>query len=208
MTPFSLPELPYNMDALEPHMSSRTLQFHYGMHHKGYLDKLNALLQAKENEEYSEITNLGGIILRAHSKRHVAIFNNAAQVLNHTFFWSSLSPKSDGNSIDPVILEKIEKDFGTFDKFKDQFIQAGLNQFGSGWVWLVWSDETKSLQIITTSNAETPIVAPHIRPLLTADVWEHGYYLDYQNRRADYLKMFIEFLANWDFARANLGVSV
>jgi Fe-Mn family superoxide dismutase len=193
----TLPNLPYEKDALEPHISSRTLDFHHGKHHNAYVTNLNKLIEG---------TNLASETLENIIKETVndtdkaGIFNNAAQVWNHTFYWQSMKP--DGGGVPSGdIAEKIIVDFGSYDDFIAQFKDAGLTQFGSGWVWLVLKN--KKLEIMKTSNADTPI-AHGIKPLLTADVWEHAYYLDYQNGRGDYLDTFINNLINWDFVNSNL----
>lgn len=192
-----LPKLPFEKDALEPHISSKTLDFHYGKHHNGYVTNLNKLI---EGTELSEET-LESIIKKTSGKDDkTAIFNNAAQVWNHTFYWHSIKPAGGGIPNGPV-AKKIDTDFGSYDIFAQKFKEAALGQFGSGWAWLVQKDG--KLEIIKTSNADTPI-AKGIKPLLTADVWEHAYYLDYQNKRADYLDSFIKNLINWDFVNANL----
>lgn len=192
-----LPKLPFEKDALEPHISSKTLDFHYGKHHNGYVTNLNKLI---EGTELSEET-LESIIKKTSGKDDkTAIFNNAAQVWNHTFYWHSIKPAGGGLPNGPV-AKKIDADFGSYDVFVQKFKEAALGQFGSGWAWLVQKDG--KLEIIKTSNADTPI-AKGIKPLLTADVWEHAYYLDYQNKRADYLDSFIKNLINWDFVNANL----
>ncbi|NLD04684.1 MAG: superoxide dismutase [Synergistaceae bacterium] len=192
-----LPKLPFEKDALEPHISSKTLDFHYGKHHNGYVTNLNKLI---EGTELSEET-LESIIKKTSGKDDkTAIFNNAAQVWNHTFYWHSIKPAGGGIPSGPV-AKKIDTDFGSYDIFAQKFKEAALGQFGSGWAWLVEKDG--KLDIIKTSNADTPI-AIGVKPLLTVDVWEHAYYLDYQNKRADYLDSFIKNLINWDFVNANL----
>ena len=194
----ALPRLPYAEDALEPYISSRTLSFHHGKHHNAYVTKLNKLI---------EETNLADEPLEVIIKEtvndadKVGIFNNAAQVWNHTFFWESMKPDGGGQPRG-AIAEKINADFDSYDNFIAQFKHAGLTQFGSGWAWLVIVDD--KLEIMKSSNADTPI-AHGIKPLLTADLWEHAYYLDYQNGRGDYLDAFIDHLVNWDFVNANLG---
>jgi len=194
---FELPPLPYNEDALEPHISARTLSFHYGKHHKAYVTKLNELIQGTELEKKS----LEEIIhLTANKADKVAIFNNAAQDWNHTFYWHSLSPKGGGEP-KGSLAEKITKDLGSFDEFAKLFKQAGVGQFGSGWAWLVL-DKDGTLKVTKTPNADLPMIHGQ-KALLTCDVWEHAYYLDYQNRRPDYVDIFLKNLANWDFAQKN-----
>lgn len=193
----TLPDLPYDKHALEPHISSRTLSFHHGKHHNAYVTNLNKLIE--ETDLASE--TLEDIIKQTVNDADKAgIFNNAAQVWNHTFYWQSMTPNG-GGVPSGDIAEKIIADFGSHDNFISQFKNAGLTQFGSGWVWLVLKNN--KLEIMKTSNADTPI-AHGIKPLLTVDVWEHAYYLDYQNGRGDYLDTFINHLINWDFVNYNL----
>lgn len=191
----ALPKLPYDHDALEPHVSARTLSFHYGKHHRGYLDKLNKLIGGSPYEGLS----LEDIIARARKNADIDILNNASQVWNHTFLWESMAPtgvaKPNGQ-----IKEMIDESFGDMDRFKKKFKEAALSHFGSGWVWLV--QDGMKLRIMTTGNADSPI-GTRMTPLLTLDVWEHAYYLDYQNNRAGYTEAFLENLINWDFAAAN-----
>lgn len=193
----SLPELPYALNSLEPHISENTVSFHYNKHHKGYVNKLNELI----NNTSLESLSLEEIILESAGKPElVGIFNNAAQVWNHTFYWESMKPNGGGEPTEEF-LSLLEDSFGSFDTFKQEFKDMAVSQFGSGWVWLV--EELDQLKIIKTSNAETPI-AHKVNPLLTCDVWEHAYYLDFQNRRPDYVGVFLNHLANWQFAEANL----
>ena len=195
---FTLPPLPYAKDALAPYINSTTLDFHYDKHHQTYLTNLNKLLEgnALANE------TLESVIQKSAGKADmVGIFNNAAQVWNHTFYWHSLKPGGGGKPTGPV-AQRLDADFGSYDKFAEELKNAGLTQFGSGWAWLVLKDN--KLQITKTGNADTPLVHG-MKPLLTVDVWEHAYYLDYQNRRGDYLDAFIAHLINWDFVNANLG---
>ena len=193
---FSLPPLPWPKNALEPHYTSKTLDYHYDKHHKAYVDKANELvvgtgLEGKPLEE---------VIIEAKKKNLGPLFNNAAQIYNHTLFWESMTPSGGGTPPQPL-LDKINADFGSFDKFKEQFVAAGVGQFGSGWVWLV--DNKGKLEIVKTGNAETPLTDGKT-PLLVCDVWEHAYYLDYQNKRADFLKVFVDKLANYGGAAAKL----
>ncbi len=193
-----LPKLPYAENALEPHISGRMISFHYGKHHQGYVNKLRELaagtrFQGMELEE---------IIRKTFGKAdQSAIFNNAAQVFNHTFYWNSMKPGGGGKP-DGKIAEAINASFGSYEKFAEEFTHAAASRFGSGWAWLV--ADGGRLRIMDTANADTPL-AQGIKPLLTIDVWEHAYYLDYQNRRGDYIKVFLEKLANWDFAQKNMG---
>jgi Fe-Mn family superoxide dismutase len=197
---FTLPPLPYEKNALEPHISSRTLDFHHGKHHQAYVDNLNKLIANTEleNKPLEEI-----IRLSAQDTAKAGIFNNAAQVWNHTFYWHSLK-KEGGGLPQGVLLKRIAQDFGDYDKFKEAFKQAGATQFGSGWAWLV--EEKGTLKIVKTGNADLPMIHGQ-KALLTCDVWEHAYYLDYQNRRPDYLEVFLNHLVNWDFAAKNLGTT-
>ncbi|MBA3814198.1 MAG: superoxide dismutase [Alphaproteobacteria bacterium] len=194
---FQLPPLPYQEDALESHISARTLSFHYGKHHQAYMTNLKNLIQ----ETPLAAKSLEEIILEsANNAEKVGIFNNAAQVWNHTFYWNSLSPKGGGEPKGPLAA-KIAEDFGSFEKFAEAFKQAGVGQFGSGWAWLVLDKDGK-LKVTKTPNADLPLAHGQCA-LLTCDVWEHAYYLDYQNRRPDYLDIFLKNLANWDFANKN-----
>lgn len=196
--PFELPSLPYPRNALAPHISENTINYHYGKHHQAYVTNLNNLisgtdLESKTLEEIIKAT--------AHDKARAGIFNNAAQVWNHTFYWHSMKPKG-GGTPSGKLLKMIEADFGSFDNFYSEFKNAGVTQFGSGWAWLTF--DGKKLKVSKTGNAETPISANDI-PLLTMDVWEHAYYLDYQNARPNYVDVFLKNLVNWDFAAANLA---
>lgn len=187
---FAMQELPYPEDALEPYMSQNTLKFHYGKHYRTYLDNLNRLT---DGTEYADM-NLEEIIRATHGQSgKAAIFNNAAQVLNHQMFWHSLKPNGGGEP-KGKLAELIKAQFGSYDDFCQAFKTAALSQFGSGWAWLVQDGD--KLQILTTANAETPIVQHH-KVLLVLDVWEHAYYLDYQNRRGDYIDEFLDYLVNW-----------
>jgi Fe-Mn family superoxide dismutase len=195
---FELPPLPYNRDSLEPHISAETLDFHYKKHHQTYVTNLNQLLT---NHEFFGKT-LEDVILASHKDPlHSGIFNNAAQVWNHTFYWESIKPQG-GGMPQGRIKEEIIKSFGSFDDFKVAFKQAALTQFGSGWAWLVWQDDT--LKIMKTGNADLPMVHGAVA-LMTCDVWEHAYYLDYQNRRADYVDTFLNHLVDWDRAAERLA---
>jgi Fe-Mn family superoxide dismutase len=194
-----LPPLPYAQDALAPVISSNTLSFHYGKHHQTYVNNLVKMIAGTEFETLP----LADIILKSSGKPDQAsIFNNAAQVFNHTFYWNSMKPKGGGEP-SGRIGDQIKADFGSYAKFVEEFSNAASTQFGSGWAWLVL--EGGKLKVQKTANADTP-VARGIKPLLTIDVWEHAYYLDYQNRRADYIKAFVDSLINWSFVESNLGV--
>ena len=197
--PKALPPLPWADSALEPVISARTIGFHYGKHHKGYLDNLNKLAAGTE---YADLP-LEQIITRtAGQADKAAIFNNAAQVWNHSFYWQSLRPNGGGEP--PATLNaKMVAAFGGLDGCKKELAAAATSQFGSGWAWLVL--EGDQLKVVKTPNAETPLTRG-LKPLLTIDVWEHAYYLDYQNRRADYVNAVLDKLVNWGFAADNLGV--
>lgn len=196
--PFALPPLPYADTALEPLISANTLSFHYGKHHKTYVDNLNKLVEGKDLAQMS----LEQIIAASAGKPDMAgVFNNAAQIWNHTFYWNSLKPNGGGKPTG-AIAAAIDKDLGGYDKFKTDFAAAAVTQFGSGWAWLV--SDAGTLKIVKTGNAEVPLTKGQ-KPLLTIDVWEHAYYLDYQNLRAKYVETLIDKLLNWDFANANLA---
>ena len=189
---FELPALPYAQDALEPHISAETLGFHHGKHHNAYVTNLNKMVKGTEFEGKT----LEEIIMSSDG----GVFNNAAQIWNHTFYWQSMKPNSGGFPTGDI-AEKIKADFGGYDNFIKQLKNAGLTQFGSGWAWLVLKNN--KLELMATSNADTPI-AQGLKPLLTVDVWEHSYYLDYQNGRGSYLDAFLHNLINWEFVNSNL----
>lgn len=194
---FDLPPLPYDLNALEPHISANTLSFHYGKHHQAYVTNLNGLIEGTDLASKS----LEDIIrITAGDKDKVGIFNNAAQVWNHTFYWNSMAPQGGGKP-KGELAEKINKDFGSYEEFTKLFKQAGVTQFGSGWAWLVLNKDGQ-LEIMKTANADLPMVHGK-KALFTCDVWEHAYYLDYQNRRPDYVDTFLSHLINWDFAEKN-----
>ena len=196
--PFVLPDLPYLSKASEPHMSEQTFSLHHGKHHQAYVTNLNKLIENTDLAEY----DLEHIINQTNGKQDkVGIFNNAAQVWNHSFFWPCMKPKGGGKPTGKL-HDKIVEDFGSFEEFCEQFKQAGTTQFGSGWAWLV--HENGKLKVVKTANADTPFLRNQT-PIMTADVWEHAYYVDYQNRRPDYLKVFLEHLVNWDFAADNFA---
>lgn len=188
-----LPELPFAMDALQPHISKETLEYHYGKHHNAYVTNLNNLIPGTEFEDMS----LEDIVKKAPAG---GIFNNAAQVWNHSFYWNCLSPNGGGEPIGKL-LEAINKAFGLFDEFKDKFTKSAVTNFGSGWTWLVNGEN--GLEIINTSNAGTALTSGKT-VLLTCDVWEHAYYVDYRNARPQYVEAFWN-LINWDFVEGNLG---
>ncbi len=194
---YELPALPYDYTALEPAISKSTLEFHHDKHHAAYVKKYNAAIEG---------TDLAGksiedaIKATSGDPAKSGIFNNAAQAWNHTFYWQSMKPNGGGKPTD-TLASKIDTDFGSFDKFAEEFKAAGTGQFGSGWAWLVLDNGT--LKVVKTLNAENPMTSGQT-PLLTMDVWEHAYYLDYQNSRGDYISNFLDKVVNWDFAAANL----
>jgi len=193
-----LPPLPYDRTGLEPHISAETLDYHHGKHHKAYVDKTNELVAGTPMAELS----LAEVVRAAEKAKDQKLFNNAAQAWNHTFFWNCLRPGGSKPAGD--IAKRIESDLGGLDAFRKNFAQAAVECFGSGWAWLV--DRGGKLEIVTTSNAGTPLT-PGATPLLTLDVWEHAYYLDYQNKRPDFAKAVIEKLLNWEFAAQQLASS-
>lgn len=195
---FTLPPLPYALNALEPHITQRTLEFHHGKHHNAYVVNLNKLLETSDlaGKSLEEI-----IMASAKDASKAGIFNNAAQIWNHTFYWHSMK-QGGGGAPTGAIAKKIDEDFGSFEKFVEEFKTAGATQFGSGWAWLVL--DGGKLKVTKTPNADLPM-AHGQKALLTMDVWEHAYYIDFQNRRPDYITTFLEKLVNWDFANANLA---
>ena len=192
---FEIPDLPYNRDALEPHISEETLNYHYGKHHTGYLNKLNKLAAGTRYEDMS----LEDVIKAAYEGEDHAVFNNAAQTWNHTFLWNSMSEDSDGKP-HGSLAQRIDATFGDLDGFRRKFKELAVAQFGSGYVWLV--SDGQDLEILTTPNAHTPLTSSKM-PLLTLDLWEHAYYLDFRNERDRYTEAFLQYLANWEFAQAN-----
>jgi Fe-Mn family superoxide dismutase len=196
----TLPALPYGLDALEPNISRSTLEFHYGKHHAAYVTNLNNLVAGTDLETKSleeTITAVAGDAGKA------GVFNNAAQVWNHSFYWQCMKPGGGGQPTGDL-ADKINADFGSYEAFVEKFKAAGATQFGSGWAWLVLDNGT--LTVTKTANADLPL-AHGQKALLTMDVWEHAYYLDYQNRRPDYMTTFLEKLVNWDFVAANLAAA-
>ncbi len=191
---FELPPLPYEKSALTPHISEETLEYHYGKHHKTYVDKLNGLIPGTEFEGKS----LEEII----KKSSGGVFNNAAQVWNHTFYWHCLSPNGGGQPTGPI-AEAINSSFGSFEKFKEEFTNSAINNFGSSWTWLVKKADG-SVGIVNTSNAQTPLTDPDVKAVLTVDLWEHAYYIDYRNARPKYMDGFWA-LVNWAFVNKNFG---
>jgi len=194
---YELPALPYDYDALDPVISKSTLEFHHDKHHAGYVSKYNAAVAGTDYDSQSIEE-----VLKAAAKdpSQAGLFNNAAQSWNHTFYWNSMAPNG-GGTPSGAIAEKIDSDFGGFDKFAEEFKQAGATQFGSGWAWLVL--DGGQLKVTQSSNASNPLTEGQT-PLLTIDVWEHAYYLDYQNARPAYIDVFVEKLINWEFAAKNL----
>ncbi|UAT43319.1 superoxide dismutase [Anaplasmataceae bacterium AB001_6] len=195
---FSLMDLPFKHDALEPFMSAQTLSFHHGKHHAGYIQKLNTLIKDTKYENMS----LEDIIKDVPAGTN--IFNNAAQVWNHNFFWQSIKPNGGGQPTEDL-LKLIENQFTSVDKFIEEFKNTAMSQFGSGWAWLEYDLKSQNLNINKTGNAETPLTEKNKVPLLTVDVWEHAYYLDYQNLRPKYLDTIFSNLINWDFAKINFS---
>jgi Fe-Mn family superoxide dismutase len=189
------PDLPYAADALEPHISAQTLGFHHGKHHKAYVDKLNAAIESTSYAGQS----LESIISTSHAAGDTGVFNNAAQAWNHTFLWNSMSPQGGGEP-QGALADAINASFGDLESFKAEFKASAMGQFGSGWTWLV--RKVGALEIVSTGNAETPLTDGSV-PLLTLDVWEHAYYLDYQNQRDRYIDTFLGELINWSFAAQN-----
>ena len=195
---FELPDLPYAKDALQPHISANTFDFHHGKHHNTYVVNLNNMTADTDMASMS----LEDIMkATAGDASKAGIFNNAAQVWNHTFFWNSMSPNG-GGAPTGAIAAAIDEAFGSYDAFKEAFKTAGMTQFGSGWAWL--AAKNGKLEIVKTPNAECPLTDGYT-PIITCDVWEHAYYLDYQNRRPDFLEAFLNNLVNWDFANANFA---
>jgi Fe-Mn family superoxide dismutase len=193
---FQLTKLPYDRDALEPHISARTLDYHYGKHHKGYVDKLN---QNVAGTNYEDMV-LEDVVRTSFRKKDTSVYNNASQAWNHTFLWDSMKPNGGGRPTG-ALSGLIDEQFGGLDSFRNEFKESATGQFGSGWTWLVADDDT--LAIVSTPDADSPLTTDTM-PLLTLDVWEHAYYLDYQNSREEYVDAFLENLINWDFAQANL----
>ena len=191
-----LPDLPFGKDALEPHMSANTLDFHHGKHHNAYVVKGNELLA----EAGISADSMEELVIEA-KKVGGPLFNNVGQCYNHSFFWNCLSPNG-GGAPTGDIAARIDAAFGSYEDFKKEFVAGGVGQFGSGWVWLV--ADGGDLKIVKTANAETPLT-DGMTPILVADVWEHAYYLDFQNRRPDFLTSYLENLVNWDFANENLA---
>ncbi len=197
-TPIALPPLPYADDALAPYISANTIGFHYGKHHKAYVDNLNKLIAGTE---LADLPLEKIITTTAGNAEKLSVFNNAAQVWNHTFYWKSMKPRG-GGAPPKELATKIDAAFGSFDAFKKAFTDAAVTQFGSGWAWLAAKDG--ALQIVKTPNAENPL-HKGLTPVLTIDGWENAYYLDYQTKRPDYVAAWLDHLVNWEFAAANLA---
>lgn len=197
MSQITLPDLPYAKNALEPHISAETLEFHHDKHHAAYVNKLNELLPGSglEGKELDEI-----IKVTAGDSSKAQIFNQAAQVWNHTFYWNCMTPNGGGEPTGDL-KAKIEEAFGSYAKFREEFKNAAVSQFGSGWAWLVADSVGGKLSITKTANADTPLAHNQVA-VLTCDVWEHAYYIDYRNRRPDYVDTFLDKLVNWDYANA------
>lgn len=198
--PFRLPTLPYGMKALEPYLSEETLRYHYGKHHRGYVDNANRLVHGTRLEKLSLLE-----VMRQSNQPKACVqtpvFNNTAQVFNHTFYWNSMKPAG-GGAPEGLMAEWIDKSFGSYKAFRKAFTEAALTRFASGWAWLVINESR--LEVVATPNAQTPVVQA-MQPLLVLDVWEHAYYLDYKNNREAYVKAFLDHLVNWEFAANNLG---
>jgi Fe-Mn family superoxide dismutase len=195
---YTLPELPYSEDALDPAISAKTLSFHYGKHHQGYVKKYNNAIEGTPYQDKA----LEEVIKEVHGhKDKQNIFNNGAQIYNHTFYWHSMAPKGGGKPSGKV-ADLIQDTWGDYDTFRKEFSDKASGLFGSGWTWLVKSGD--KLDIVQTDDAETPLTSS-ATPLLTLDVWEHAYYLDYQNKRPDYIEAYLDKLVNWEFANENLG---
>jgi Fe-Mn family superoxide dismutase len=192
-----LESLPYSKDLLKPTLSVETLDFHYDKHHKGYVDKLNQLIKDTDLENKS----LREIVLTSHKEKNLGVYNNSAQIWNHDFYWKSLDSRG-SREPDANLLPLLKNEFGEMENFNNKFLEAGLGLFGSGWIWLVQDPKTLKLSIMQTRNADSPLIFDQI-PLITIDVWEHAYYIDYRNNRAEYLKKVIGLLLNWEFAKNN-----
>ena len=201
MIKLELPELPYSKDFLEPYMSSETLEIHHDKHHLAYVTNGNKFIHDQNIQE----EDINKLILNSFEEKNAPVFNNVSQHKNHNHFWSIMSNNPNGK-IPSELEKKIIEDFNSVEEMKVEFINAGIGQFGSGWCWLTL-DQNKKLAIIKTANAENPIVQNHI-PLLGCDVWEHSYYVDYRNKRPDYLKAFIDNLVNWEKVTENFTISL
>jgi Fe-Mn family superoxide dismutase len=200
MSEITLPALPYAKDALQPHLSAEALEFHHDKHHQAYVTNLNNLIKDTDLAGQSLVDI---ILASAKDASKAGIFNNSAQIWNHTFYWNCMTPNG-GGAPTGALAAKIDEAFGSYDKFKEEFKQAALTQFGSGWAWLVADEVNGALSIMKTPNADTPMAHGKIA-VLTVDVWEHAYYIDYRNRRPDYVTTFLDKLVNWDYANAKLA---
>ena len=189
---FDLPPLPYQLNALEPYISESTMEYHYGKHHKAYVDNLNKLIKGTK---FENMTLEDIIVESAKNPEYSGVFNNAAQTWNHTFFWNTMQPNG-GKEPTGELKKKIDRDFGSYDNFRSEFTSAATSQFGSGWAWLA-EDKNGKLQIMKTANGDNP-VAHGLIPIIGLDVWEHAYYLDYQNRRVDYINNYLNHLIKWN----------
>ena len=195
---FKLSQLNYSYDALEPHISAKTMELHHSKHHQGYVDKTNKFIVDTEHED-KDLEQI--LVDTANNPNEVNIFNNAGQTWNHNFFWQSLSPQGGGEPGEEV-MKYIKASFDNFDNFKEEFVDKAMSHFGSGWVFLILEDD--KIKITTKSNGDNPI-AHNQKPLLSFDIWEHAYYLDYQNRKKEYFQSFLDHLINWDFVRENIN---
>lgn len=193
---FKLPELPYELNALEPHVSKDTMEVHHGKHHAKYIETLNSLIEGIDYEKMS----LREIMFESIDRKDQKVFNNAGQSWNHTFFWHCMTPEKEKKELSSDFKKVIEKNFGSFDEFKNQFIRSAMGQFGSGWTWLV-KDQDDTLSIMSLSNAGNPMLEGK-SPILTCDVWEHAYYLDYKNEREKFVRGFFDII-NWQFVESN-----
>lgn len=197
--PFSLPALPFSPDAFGDLMSAETFEYHHGKHHAAYVANGSKFLEGTGLEDKT----LEEVVAAAHADNNAGLFNNAAQHWNHSFFWNCLSPNGGGSELPAALAAKIDSDLGGFEQFRTDFINACVTQFGSGWGWLVMDDATGKLEIMKTANADTPIVHGKT-PLLTCDVWEHAYYIDYRNARPKFVESFLDNMANWEFAASQM----
>ncbi|MCK5285273.1 MAG: superoxide dismutase [Alphaproteobacteria bacterium] len=199
MTAFNLPKLPFAYDALNPYMSAETFEFHHDKHHNAYVENSNKII--KDLDHMGD--TLEEVIINALKQGETSLFNNTAQHWNHSFFWNCLKPNSNGNALPSALKTKIDIDLGGYDKFKAKFIESCVTQFGSGWGWLTIDNKTSKLEITKTSNAGVPFTEGKT-PLLTCDVWEHAYYIDYRNDRPKYVETFIDKMVNWEFVESML----
>eukprot|EP00978_Attheya_sp_CCMP212_P006723 scaffold15599_cov54-Attheya_sp.AAC.1 len=199
-----LPALPYAYNALEPVIGRKTLHVHHDKHHAKYVATANSMIEGTALEGKS----LEEILLQSHRAKNQGLFNNVAQSWNHAFYWKCMKPKGGGTPTKGQLLTLIESSFGSFENFQKEFAQAGNTAFGSGWAWLVYNSKKKKLEVTKTIGADNPMTSAHVTPILTMDVWEHAYYLDYQNMRVTYVEKFLDKLVNWDFVADNLKRAV